>query len=187
MNRRLALYALAPLAIPFALGGIALTAGANEPASVLDVRAAMQQGINAATMEIWDVGNNAMGDDGGIDPAQMTPENWDRLAAAAEVLRGVALDMHGAQTIIAASPDNMPTGDEPGAVPMEDVQRFIDADPQGFRDAALVLADHAGLLVGAAQSRDARVAGDLVAQLDQVCEVCHSQFWYPEPPVLAGR
>jgi hypothetical protein len=34
--------------------------------------------------------------------------------------------------------------------------------------------------VEAARTRDAGAAGDLVAQLDQVCEVCHAQFWYPD-------
>lgn len=178
MKYRLLACALAPLVV----GGMALAS-----AGALDVRAAMQQGINAATMEIWDVGNSAMDDVGGLDPEQMTSESWARLEAAAEVLRGVAIDMHSAETIVAASPENMPDADEPGAVSMEDVQRYIDADPQGFRDAALALAEHAGLLVGAAQARDAQAAGDLVAMLDQVCEVCHAQFWYPEQPVLAAR
>jgi len=181
MKARIFVLALAPLAL------FEIAVVASEPAAVLDVRQAMQQGINAATMEIWDVGNNAMGDDGGMDPAQMTPEKWTRLETAAQDLKEVALSMEGAETILAASPENTPAEDEPGAVSMADVQRYIDADPEGFRTAARQLADHAGLLVGAAQARDAGVAGDLVAQLDQVCETCHSKYWYPEQDALALR
>lgn len=171
MKTRFLLYALAPLAL-------CEIAVADELA--LDVRATMQQGVNAATMEIWDVGNNAMGDDGGIDPAQMTPESWARLETAAQSLKALALTMHDADAFVAASPDTMPEESEPGAVSMEDVQRYIDADPEGFRAAALALADHAGLLAGAAQTRDAAAAGGLVAQLDQVCETCHAKYWYPD-------
>jgi hypothetical protein len=174
MKSRLLLYAL----LPATLCEVVLAAGGAPDA--LDVRATMQQGVNAATMAIWDVGNNAMGDDGGIDPARMPPEKWARLETSAQGLRDIALSMHTAGSFIAASPENTPAEGEPGAVSMEDVQRYIDADPEGFRAAALALADHAGLLAGAARERDAGAAGDLVAQLDQVCEVCHAQFWYPD-------
>jgi len=184
MKARLFGYALAPVV----LGGMALAAAnASDPAAALDVRQAMQQGINAATMEIWDVGNNAMNDDGGMDPAQMTPESWARLETAAQGLKGVALDMHDARAFVAASPENAPEEGAEGAVSMEDVQRYIDADPDGFRSAAMALAGHAELLIGAARVRDAQAAGDLVAQLDQVCEVCHAQYWYPEQDALASR
>jgi cytochrome c556 len=124
---------------------------------------------------------------GGIDPARMTPESWARLEIAAQKLKDIALAMHEAETIIAASPDNAPEQGAPGAVSMEDVQRYIDADPEGFRAAALALAGHADLLVGMAQARDAQLASDLIAQLDQVCEVCHAKYWYPEQDALARR
>lgn len=178
-------YVLAPAALG---GGLIACANATDPVvAALNVRQAMQEGINAATMEIWDVGNNAMSDDGGIDPEQMTPESWARLESAAQGLKATAMEMHDAQAFVAASPENAPEEGAPGAVSMEDVQRYIDANPDGFREAARHLADHADLLIGAAQSRDAQAAGDLVAQLDQVCEVCHSQFWYPDQNVLAQR
>ena len=169
-------------------GTLAVAAYATDPiVVVVNVRQAMQQGINAATMEVWDVGNNAMSDDGGIDPDQMTPETWARLETAAQGLKATALEMHNAEAFLAASPENAPEEGAPGAVSMEDVQLYIDADPDGFRAAALALADHADLLIGAARARDAQEAGDLVAQLDQVCEVCHAQFWYPEQDALARR
>jgi cytochrome c556 len=173
MKTRMFLYALAPVA----LCEVALAAATG---GVLDVRQTMQAGVNAATMEIWDVGNNAMDDAGGIDPEQMSPERWAQLETAAQSLKDIALAMHDADGFIAASPENTPEEGEPGAVSMADVQRYIDADPDGFRAAAQGLADHAGLLVDAAQGRDAKAAGGLVAQLDQVCEVCHAQFWYPD-------
>jgi hypothetical protein len=172
MKTRLFLYALAPLA----LCEVALAAASGD---ALDVRRAMQDGINPATMAIWDIGNNAMGDDGGIDPAQMTPEKWAQLEISARDLRNVALTIHEAGAFISASPDNLPEAEE-GAVSMEDVQKYLDANPEGVRAAAQALADHAGLIANAAKARDAAAAGDLIGQMDQVCEACHATYWYPD-------
>jgi cytochrome c556 len=110
----------------------------------------------------------------------MTPEKWARLETAALDLKNAAQELQGSGNILAASPDYTPEQDEPGAVSMEDVQRYIDADPDGFRAAALALTEHAGLIADAAKARDAAAAGGLVSQLDQVCEVCHAQYWYPD-------
>src|SRR5690606_5670858 len=53
-----------------AFGAFALSAAAQS-SSEIDVRAAMQDRVNPAMLAIWDVGNNAMNDTGGIDPALM--------------------------------------------------------------------------------------------------------------------
>ncbi|HSG35151.1 MAG TPA: hypothetical protein VLA37_11485 [Sphingomonadaceae bacterium] len=186
MNRLHLKFVMTPLAASAAM--LVSTANATDPiVAVANIRQIMQQGINASTMEVWDVGNNAMNEEGGIDPEQMTPESWARLETAAEGLKASALEMYNAEAFLAASPEDMPEQDAPGVVSMEDVQRFIDADHDAFRAAAKGLADHSDLLIAAARNRDASAAGDLVAQLDQVCEVCHAQFWYPEQNVLARR
>jgi cytochrome c556 len=42
------------------------------------------------------------------------------------------------------------------------------------------------VLLAAAKNRDATKLMDAAGGLDQVCEACHIQFWYPEQPV-AGQ
>jgi hypothetical protein len=174
--------------IPIAASAAMLfgSACATEPVMVTtNVRDVMQQGINAATLVVWDVGNNAMSDDGGIDPALMTEDSWTRLEDAARLMVENADQMANAEAIYAGTASEADSA--PGTVTMADVQGFIDADPEGFRAAASLLSDHAAQIGAAARARDAQAAGDLVAQLDQVCEVCHSQYWYPEQDVLASR
>src|SRR5690606_40378954 len=80
-----------------ASGALAILAAACVPAEpgptassalgeVVDVRAEMQQHINPAMLGIWDVTNNAMNDEGAIDPALMDAAKWRQVAAAAEQL-----------------------------------------------------------------------------------------------------
>jgi len=71
-------------------------------ADALVVRTAMKQQVNPATLAIWDIGNNAMGDDGGIDPAKMDDARWAALADHAGKLGEAARMMAGAKALTAA-------------------------------------------------------------------------------------
>lgn len=161
-----------------ALAFFAATA-VGQTAAPLDVRAAMQQRVNPATLAIWDVGNNAMNDEGGIDPAQMDDAKWAQLAKAAGDLSAAGEAMASAGAYLAAAPDNTEVGE--GEVPMEAVQKHIDSDPKLFGQMAAAMAAHADKLSAAVEAKDAAAAGDLIAAMDGVCESCHARFWYPEP------
>ena len=167
------------------LGMAALLAGcgegsgaANDQAS--DVRTIMQQQVNPATLAIWEVGNNAMNDVGGIDPAKMDAAKWTALAERAETLAAAGRAMAAKNAPQASAPDNTTVAE--GETSMADVQRALDADPAGFHQLGGAFAEHATRLAAAAKARDAAAAGDLVAGLDAVCESCHAKYWYPETP-----
>jgi cytochrome c556 len=160
-----------------ALAFFAATAFA-QGAAPLDVRREMQQHVNPAMLSIWDVTNNAVGDDGGIDAAQMDDEKWAQVAAGADRLSIAGQDMALASAYLAAAPGNTEVGD--GETPMAKIQGYLDADPKGFAEAARGLADHAERLASAARSKDAVTAGALVSEMDAVCESCHATYWYPE-------
>ena len=185
-DRRAAIFAVLALVglggcVAEAPAGQAPVAGEQAAAahdSVVYVREAMQEQINPAIFAIWDIGNNAMSDDGGIDPAQMDAAKWSTLESAAADLASSSREMAAGTTIRAARDDNMDTME--GEVTMAAVQGFIDADPDGFRAFSMAQAQHSDRLVAAAQAQDAAAAGDLVAGLDAVCEACHARYWYPE-------
>jgi len=160
-----------------ALALFAATAFAQGSAP-LDVRAAMQQQVNPAVMSIWDVTNNAMNDEGGLDPAQMDAAGWAQVAEGADLLAASGTAMADASTYIAAAPDNAEVAE--GEIAMAEVQRHIDSDPRLFGQMGAAFASHAGKLAAAARARDAAATSALVADLDGVCESCHARFWYPE-------
>jgi cytochrome c556 len=155
-----------------------VAAAAMAQPATLDVRAVMQQRVNPAMLAIWDVGNNALNDEGGIDPALMDAGKWGQVAEAADQLAAVGNDMAGAQSFIAAAPDNTETAD--GEITMTAVQQHIDSDPDGMKQMASAFADHAQRLATAARAQDAASAGDLISEMDGVCETCHARYWYPE-------
>jgi cytochrome c556 len=152
--------------------------GAQSDAEALDVRAVMQQQVNPATLAIWDIGNNAMNDQGGLDPAKMDSAKWSTLTENATKLAEAGRAMAAARLFVAASDGNTTVAE--GEIPMAEVQRALDADPEGFRQAAAAFADHAEKLAAAARGPDVAAAGDLVAGIDVACENCHAKYWYPE-------
>ena len=159
-----------------------ITAAAPMPSEddgTVYIRSEMQGPIAEATNRLWDVGNNAMDDEGGIDPAQMDEAKWLELDRSAAVLEVASRQMADAPEIKAAFPGHE-RDVQPGAYSMKDVQSYFDADPQAFRLMARDLADHAAKISAAAKAREARQAGLLVGELDQVCESCHAKYWYPQ-------
>src|SRR6187431_3084420 len=126
-----------------AFGAVAVFAvtALAQPAAPLDIRSTMQNRVNPAMLAIWDVGNNALDEDGGIDPKLMDDGKWARIVDAAGQLSAASKDIAAANAFIAAGPGNSEVGE--GEITMAAVQQHLDADPAGLRQMAAALADHA--------------------------------------------
>jgi len=145
----------------------------------------MKNEIDPRADEVWAIGNAAINEDAGIDPAKMTDADWDKLAASSESLRQAALDLARLDPVVVVRPGEK-IADEgvPGGDTAAEVQANIDRNTQGMRDMANTLAGHMAELTRAAQTRDAAKAGPLINQLDGVCEACHLEYWYPSQKAL---
>jgi hypothetical protein len=150
----------------------------GEEGDTLYIKSYMQGPVNEATNALWEIGNNAMDDEGGIDPQQMDDAKWEQVIRSAYVLEVSAQKMADAPTIRAALPGHE-RDEEPDAYSMADVQSYFDMDPGAFRVMAGKLADHAAKISAAAKARDAKNTGLLIGETDQVCESCHAKYWYP--------
>jgi cytochrome c556 len=172
MSKTSALVAIGALAL-FAAGALAQSSPA------LHTRQAMIEGVNPAAVAIWDVTNSAIDEEGALDPALMTAQNWGRIEDGATRLEAAALHMAIAQTLVADGPANLRSEDlPPGTASREEIQAMIDADPEGFRAVARAMAERAAALVAAARLRNVVAVGDLAAGLDQDCTSCHTRYWY---------
>jgi len=157
----------------------------EQPAEQLTFHEIMKDEIDLRADVIWEVGNAAIGDQAGIDPAKMTDAGWDKLAKGAVDLQTSALKLATLDPIVVVKPgvkisDEGTPGGHTGAM----VQERMDKDPQKMRDLANTLAAHVGELAAAARAHDAAKAGPLIDQLDGVCESCHLEYWYPDQKAL---
>lgn len=148
----------------------------------------MKDKVDVNADALWDVANAAIGQEGGIDPAKMTDAQWTQIATRAEAVQQAALEIARMDPVVLARP-GVKISDEgiPGGHTAAQVQGQIDANPQGMRDMANVLAVHMGDMATAARAHDAPRAGPLIDQLDTVCENCHLEYWYPTQKALIEK
>jgi len=177
--RTLVLAAALALAACSQEGGTSNEADREE--GTIDVHLAMKEGVDIKGEALWEIANQAIDDQGGIDAAAMSDESWTRLAEAADALADEAETIAAAKRYVLA-PGGATLLDEgkPGGVTKEQVRAHIAKDPAGFAAMAQSLADHARETATAARAKDAKKAGQQVIDLDHVCEGCHLEYWYPE-------
>ncbi|MCB5426604.1 cytochrome c [Altererythrobacter sp. CC-YST694] len=177
----------------FALAAATLALGgcSKEPAAEdvpMTVHEAMTQHIDVIADEVWAVGNAAMASDALIDPKLMDDAKWAKLADAAARLQNAATEMSMLKKLVVNRPGVIISDENiEGGTTSEQVQKNIDADPEGFRGMAGALASHMGDIAAAAKAHDAQRAGALVGQIDGVCENCHLEFWYPQQKDLVKQ
>lgn len=158
------------------------TVPAGSPAEAVpeavNVRANMVEGVNPAALAIWDVGNAALNDQNGLDPAQMNDAAWTKLRENAETMSTYAHRLATAKVIQAAGPDLVGGKVPEGVASREQIQAMIDASPGGFRAMAAKLESDANRLAKAARTRDIKTAGEVVFTFDSSCQSCHTNYWY---------
>ena len=152
----------------------------TKPRRVVETREAMIDGINPAALTIWDIGNNALADSGALDSALMDEAAWARLAEAARMLEFYSSEMGEADIIRAGGPDTGSEGVPLGVATKAEIQRMIDADPEGFRHISLEMAAQADALEKAAEERNPVLAGELTTAIGEPCHSCHVRYWYEQ-------
>lgn len=168
----------------FLLGSGLLFANAYAaaPAPAPNLHDLMKNVVALQTQVIWDVGNNAQDDKGNLDPSKLKAADWNKTAGAAGKVKEAARALAQATHVMAAAPGQKIDGEgtTPGAFGAKQVQKAIDANPKVFQAFAQQLSASMDEIVAAARAKDAAKLSDVSGRLDQECEGCHTQFWYPD-------
>lgn len=167
---------------PIALAAAALVfsaAAAADVATTVNVRTAMVEGVNPAALAIWDVGNNAIDDDGAPDGTKLDDDKLAALREAAQTLSVYSLELAQADAIRASGPD-LVGGKLPEAVASrEQIQAAIDADPAGFRALAVSMGEQGDAIAAAVDGGgDKQALAELLVGFDGACQSCHERYWY---------
>lgn len=184
-------HAIAPSAIIVIALGLASCSSNKQPEqpAQLTLHEVMKNEIDANADKVWDVTNDALGEQAELIASKMSDEKWAKLEDYA------TKTADGAKKIVAMSPpikvvkpgvkiadEDVPYGDSAASV-----QANVDKDPEMLHEFAGVLAQHMTDLANAAKTHDAAKAGPLIDQLDGVCEDCHLEFWYPSQKDLVNK
>jgi hypothetical protein len=156
-----------------------------KPEPQLTLHEMMTKKIDPDADAIWAIGNAAIDDKAGMDPAKMTEKNWKDLGEAGARMGVNARELAALDPIVVTRP-GVKIADEgvAGAPGPAQIQGHIARDTDVYRSLAQSLADHGDQLAAASRTKDAATAGRLISELDGVCESCHLEFWYPEQKAL---
>ena len=144
----------------------------------VDVRQAMIDGVNPAALAIWDVGNNAIDEQGQPDVSKLDVPALARLREAAQTLGTYAELMGEARVLKASGPDLVGGRLPEGIASREQIQAAIDADPAGFRAYSKAMGAEADGILSAIQAGDRASVASRVASFDGACQSCHERYWY---------
>jgi hypothetical protein len=168
----------------FLLGCGLMVAGvyAADPAPAPNLHELMKNVVAVQTQVIWDVGNNAQNDKGDPDPSKLKPADWTKMTTAAGKVKDAMQTLAKADHVMAAAPGQKIDGEggTPGAFGAKEVQKAIDANPKVLKAFATQMSASMDELLTAAKARNAQKMFDVSGRLDQECEGCHTQFWYPD-------
>jgi hypothetical protein len=167
----------AALALPLLFLFSAQTAG-DLPVNLHET---MKGVVAPQAQELWDVGNRAMDDEGKADASKIRTADWTKLAGAAQKMKDAAAKLANAQRIVTAAPGAKLQDDgTPGASTAQMIQTRIDGDRKAFADHAKQLELISEEFLAAAKGRDAVKLTAASGRMDEVCEACHVQYWYPD-------
>lgn len=161
-------------------GLVALSALAASGGPTPNLHELMKNVVAVQTQIVWDISNGAQDELGNPDGSKLKPADWSHISAAAGKVSDASKTLAATNHVMVAAPgQKLQDEDNPGAFNAKAVQTVIDSNPKAFNAFAQALATSMNEVVVAAQARDARKLNDVAGQLDQICEQCHLQFWYP--------
>jgi hypothetical protein len=136
--------------------------------------------VNPQGLALWDITNNATSDGINVDPKKIKAAQWAQLLGIGKALEAGGKTLATSNGVVAAPRGAKLQDERPDGGRAVDVQRFLDANPALFRSHAQTLQQVGAKVITAADKRDVKALSDIAADLDEVCEACHVDFWYPD-------
>ena len=152
-----------------------LTAADPAPRTLHDL---MKNVVAVQADVIWSV--DPTDKHGKPDATKVKPADWQRIAAAAGKIRQATKTLVNAEQLVVAKPGQKLDGEGiGGAWTAMDVDHAIKTNPAAFRAFVQTMSTSMDNISAAASARSADKLADEAGKLDEYCEQCHKQFWYP--------
>lgn len=133
--------------------------------------------VDPAADAIWDSVKVISNETGMHEHRPSTSEEWAELERQAQVLLSAAEMLKAGDRAVAASGSVI----TPGTLKVAEIHALIAAERPAFNARADAFGQAAGNMLAAIKARNADKISELGGELDEACEMCHKQFYYPDP------
>jgi cytochrome c556 len=138
----------------------------------------MESMVMPAAQVLWDAVGVDVTEKGEIQTKPETDEDWAKVRAAAITLA------EAANTMIVSGRRAAPAGETPeegsGELTPAEVEALIATQRPAWVGYANVLHASAIQALAAVDARDTDAISEVGGTIDEACEACHVQFWYPD-------
>jgi hypothetical protein len=151
----------------------------GEMKPVVSVKELMRDFIDPASDYVFDAIGTVITEGKRVEKQPRTDEDWDRLRTGAVMLAEGAYLMKVPRPFAPAGDENNSTGPEPEELSPAQIKAKLERDPVLW-NAKIEALRNVGLeVLEIVKRKDVNELWDAADNLDQACENCHLEFWYP--------
>ena len=154
---------------------------------IVSVKELMRDMIDPLADNIFDAVKVEMTKAGSVERLPKTDDDWDKIRIGATTLAEGIYLLKVPRPFAPAGDENNSTGPEPSELSPAQIKAKLEKDPvlwnakiEALRNVALEVLE----IVKNRKTEELWQAGD---DLDQACESCHVQYWYPGDPALLEK
>ena len=155
--------------------------------AVVSVKELMRDMLDPASDYIFDSVKIVTTNKGSVETSPKTDEDWDRIRIGAVTLAEGAYLLKVPRPFAPAGDVNNSTGPDPEELSPSQIQAKLDADPVLW-NAKIEALRNVGLeVLEIVKKKDVNSLWDASDNLDNACETCHVNYWYPGEGALFKR
>jgi len=153
--------------------------GSSNPDDGLSSKEIMLNRVDQSADLLWDSVSSTSDATGLHSKEPQSAEEWRKLDEAAATIAGSMDLLLVADRPLVPKGQEVADSDKPGALNAKAITAIIAGNRPKFEAYAMQLKAVAEKMRNAARSHDASTLMMLGGELDEACEECHKQFWYP--------
>ena len=155
---------------------------------VVSVKELMRDMLDPASDYVFDSVGTFISKSGGVVERQpKTDEDWDRIRIGAVTLAEGAYLLKIPRPFAPPGDENNSTGPEPEELSPAQIKAKLEADPVLW-NAKIEALRNVGLeVLEIVKKKDVKELWDAGENLDQACENCHLEYWYPGEKALLKK
>jgi len=151
----------------------------GEMKPVVSVKELMRDMIDPASDYVFDSIGTVITQGKRVEREPKTDEDWDRIRAGGVMLAEGAYLLKVPRPFAPAGDENNSTGPEPEEMSPAQIKAKLERDPVLW-NAKIEALRNVGLeVLDIVKRRDTKELWDASDNLDQACENCHLEYWYP--------
>jgi hypothetical protein len=146
---------------------------------VVSVKELMRDMIDPASDYVFDAVGTSVSAKSLIEKVPKTQEDWDRIRIGGVMLAEGAYLLKVPRPFAPPGDENNSTGPDPEELSPAQIKAKLERDPVLWNAKIEALRNVGLQVLDIVKRKDARELWDASDNLDNACESCHLEFWYP--------